>query len=231
MGKNITTKTTIERLAAELKKKFTGYDTSIASALKGAKLEGNAIKLYTDKEMSTAAAFTLDLPADMVLDQTNTQMVDSFTWSNSTYPGSSDPDLDGKPVLVLAVKGEGGTINYSFLNMEKLMNVYTVKASDKDETTTITIDGYEIDVKVNISTDPGNALTTGSDGGLFVAEPEEVDVDDKADKVTSATNGHLAGLDSSGNLTDSGIDGAKVLTDEDISDYTEAEIKQLLGIQ
>lgn len=38
----------------------------------------------------------------------------------------------------------------------------------------------------------------------------------KADKVSSATNGHLAGLDASGNLTDSGIVAADVATDSDL---------------
>lgn len=40
----------------------------------------------------------------------------------------------------------------------------------------------------------------------------QIDLSDKADKVSNATNGDLAGLDSNGNLTDSGITGTSVST-------------------
>lgn len=42
----------------------------------------------------------------------------------------------------------------------------------------------------------------------------QVDLDGKADKVSSATNGHLAGLDASGNLIDSGYKAADFSTAE-----------------
>ncbi|MDR0803589.1 MAG: hypothetical protein LBO08_00660 [Rickettsiales bacterium] len=41
-------------------------------------------------------------------------------------------------------------------------------------------------------------------------------ISDKADKASGATNGHLAGLDSGGNLTDSGIASDDVLTINDV---------------
>ena len=44
-----------------------------------------------------------------------------------------------------------------------------------------------------------------------------VDVSAKADKVTSATSGNFAGLDASGNLTDSGKKAADFATDDEIS--------------
>lgn len=43
-------------------------------------------------------------------------------------------------------------------------------------------------------------------------DEEEGDISEKADKVTGATAGNLAGLDSNGNLTDSGWNGAKDTT-------------------
>ena len=55
--------------------------------------------------------------------------------------------------MVLAVKGNGDTVAYSFLNMAKLVDTYTAKAEGKDATTTVTVEGYEIDVKVNVSED------------------------------------------------------------------------------
>ena len=45
---------------------------------------------------------------------------------------------------------------------------------------------------------------------------------DKADKVDGATNGNLAGLDSSGNLTDSGIAASDVATQSDLSGKQDA---------
>lgn len=44
-----------------------------------------------------------------------------------------------------------------------------------------------------------------------------VDLSGKADKVDGATNGNLAGLDSNGNLTDSGIAASSVATQSDLS--------------
>lgn len=58
----------------------------------------------------------------------------------------------------------------------------------------------------------GNVINTGDSdtpvsGGTtkFTTGGAYTELNKKADKVTSATNGHLAGLDSNGNLTDSGV--------------------------
>ena len=62
-----------------------------------------------------------------------------------------------------------------------------------------------------------NTPTSGSDntvtsGGVYTA------LQDKADKVSNATNGNFAGLDSNGNLTDSGSNASDFLTQhQDIS--------------
>ena len=64
------------------------------------------------------------IPADQFLDLNNTTFVNPFTWSSSQYPGSTDPNLDGKPVLVLALT-DGTNVAYSFLDMEDLVGGYT----------------------------------------------------------------------------------------------------------
>ena len=64
------------------------------------------------------------IPADQFLDLNNTTFVNPFTWSSSRYPGSTDPNLDGKPVLVLALT-DGTNVAYSFLDMEDLVGGYT----------------------------------------------------------------------------------------------------------
>ena len=63
-----------------------------------------------------------------------------------------------------------------------------------------------------------NAMTVDWYGNLAVSgEVEDGNgekISDKADKVTNATSGHLAGLDSTGNLTDSGVSPTEDVTVE-----------------
>ena len=170
-----------------------------AEAAKGFKslaVEGNTVKFYTveaaDVTTETTVAGTFDFPEEIFLDQTKTTLVNNFAWSAETYPGSTDPDLDGKVVLVLAVKGDKATnptLTYSFVNLEKLVDIYT--AADN----TITIAGYTVAVKISAAAN--NAITVNNDG-------LHVDISGKADKVANATAGNIATLDANGNLVDSG---------------------------
>ena len=137
-------------------------------------------------------------------------------WSDATYPGSTNPNLDGKPVMVLAVKGDGTNVSYSFLDMQALVDTYS--AADDS----VVVNGYTIGVKIDDTA--GNALSLVSGKGL------RVDISGKADKVQNATAGNLAELDGNGNLTDSGVASEDVITSDDISDYTVEELKTLLGI-
>ena len=174
----------------------------IASAIKHVSVTGNTVSFFTNTEGTGTAAFTVDFPKDLFLDQARTTFVASFAFDATTYPGATNPNLEGKPVLVLAVKGttdpESGTasdtIKYSILNMETLVDVYTIKAGDSSKI--LSIDNNEIEV--HISAVANNALEVKADG-LYVTTY------DKADKVANATAGHLAGLDANGNLTDSGV--------------------------
>lgn len=245
--KNITTRTTIQNLAAELKKTFAtkagvaAVEAKADAAFKSGKVDGNTVSFYTTADKSGSPAFTLDFPAELFLDQTKTVFAPKFTFSTETYPGATDPSLNNKPVMVLAVKGEGDSVTYSFLNMAALVDTYSAKATGKDASTTVEIAGYEVDVKVNISADEGNQLQLKGDG-LFVPAPAPTDISGKADKVTGATNGHLAALDANGNLNDSGkaaadfvekviVDGVEdaVVHESDISDYTAEEIAALFA--
>ena len=141
----------------------------------------------------TTVAGSFNLPEEIFLDQVKTQFVDNFTFSAVTYPGATDPDLDGKPVFVLAIRGDketNPTLNYSFLNMSALVDTYT--ASD----TSITVSGYQL--KVNIDPSSDTLLTLTANGLL-------VDGSGKANKVSGATAGNIATLDANGNPTDSGV--------------------------
>lgn len=238
--KNLTTKTTIENLAAELKKRFAATDTRLAAAeaqnalaFKSGKVDGNTVSFYTSADKSGTPVFTMDFPVDMVLDQAKTAFVDKFAFSAETYPGATDPNLTNKPVMVLAVKGEGDTVSYSFLNMAKLVDTYKAKTEGKDASTTIEISGYEVEVKVNVSAAEGNILQL-KDDGLYVPST--------AIKVEGAAEGNLTSFGANGSLTDSGkkpgdfvervfVDGEEdvVIHASDISDYTAEEIAAMLG--
>ena len=154
-------------------------------------------------EYATKAKKSVSLPEEQFLDQTKTTVVDSFAWSEATYPGSTNPNLDGKPVLVLAVKGEGTDVSYSFASLEKLIDVYT---GDSTNSVTVTVSSdNKITADVKVSAKAGNIISveTGEgEEGLYAAAQ---DVSDKADKVTGATEGNFAKLDADGNLADSGV--------------------------
>lgn len=196
MSKQISTKTTIRNLTAEIKKTFVKKDaftpvqTAANAAIKSLGVDGNTVNFYTSTDKSGTAAFSVDFPSELFLDQTKTTFVAKFKFDAATYPGATDPKLDGKPVMVLAVKGENpDSCTYSFLSMAALVDTYKAKAVGKDASTTVTIAGYEVDVKVNVSAAAGNALAL-KDDGLYVPTPEEVDISGKADKVTGATTGN-----------------------------------------
>lgn len=237
MSKQISTKTTIRNLTAEIKKTFvkkdafTPVEAAANAAIKALKVTGNTVNFYTNTGMTGAAAFSMDFPTEMFLDQTKTAFVGKFKFSDTTYPGATDPKLDGKPVMVLAVKGENpNSCTYSFLNMAALVDTYKAKATGKDASTTVTIAGYEVDVKVNVSAASGNALVL-KDDGMYVPTPKEVDISGKADKVTGATTGNFAALDGEGNLTDSGKKPADFVAAETGKRLmTDAEGEKLSGV-
>ena len=195
---------------ASLKALAERVNTELSTAFKSGKVEGNKVKLFTRPDKTGAAAFEFDFPVEMVLDQAKTAFVPKFTWSLETYPGSEDPGLNGKPVMVLAVKGSDGSVTYSFMGMAALVDTYKAKVSGKDASTTVTIAGYEVDVKVNISKELNNVLEARADG-LYVPK---TDISGKADKVQPAVDGNFAGLDASGNLVDSGKKAADFVAAE-----------------
>lgn len=179
-------------------------DDGVANSLKSAAYSGNTLNLYKTDDASGTPAYSFNLPEEFFLDQTKTTFVETFAWSAETYPGSTNPNLDGKPVMVLAVKGDS-SVTYSFLNMEVLVDTYTgVDTNSVD----MTVSGYEVKADVKVSAKTGNIISiqTGEgEEGIYAAHQ---DISGKADKVTSATAGNFAGLDANGNLTDSGSKAA-----------------------
>ncbi len=184
----------------------------------------NQIKTLALRVKSEIEGAVAALPTEMFLDQTKTQFVSSFSFNSTTYSGATNPNLDGKPVLVLAVKGVDNadptntskqTVTYSFLDMQTLVDTYTAKAGNSAKI--LNISGYEIEV--NISAAANNSITVQNDG-------LHVDISGKADKVASATAGHVASLDANGNLQDSGIVATNILTTANLA--TDAEFNEML---
>ena len=208
----------------------TGIKTWVLSEnstlIKSVIFKDNSILFYNKPNATAedAADFTVNLPAEYFLDQTKTVFVPNFAWNVETYPASTDPSLDGQPVLVLAVKGSDNTVTYSFISMLSLVNIY--KASTDTSTVTLTIndDTNTISAVVNISADEGNALKVGTDGGLYASA---TDITSKADKLIADTLvDQILVDDGSGNLKASGV------TIQDIVDnmipYTTEEVQGIL---
>lgn len=154
-------------------------------------LNGKTVNFYATSDTTLAPVGTFTIPEDKSLDQLGTEIVENFTFSSLTYPNTVNPNLDGKTVFVLAVKGDDAlnpTIKYNFVDASKLVDKYT--ASD----TSITIAGYTI--KANIASDTGNMLSLTASGLM-------VNGSGKVDKVTGGTAGNIVTLASDGGIVDS----------------------------
>lgn len=190
---NIVNLGALQALAQRTKTELTALDTKIAASFRSLSVSGNTVSFFNSTDASGTALATFDFPEEIFLDQLQTQFVSNFTFSAATYPGATDPNLDGKPVFVLAVKGDATTnptLTYSFVNLEVLVDTYTAADSS------ININGYNVNVKISAAAN--NAITLESDG-------LHVDISGKADKVASATANNIAKLDANGNLADSGV--------------------------
>ena len=203
-------------------------NAAVVTAIKHIDVSGNTVRFFRTDDGTGNPAFTVDFPTELFLDQTRTMFVPSFEFSATTYPGATNPSLEGKPVLVFAVKGTtdrtsgtaSDTYSYSFMDMTSLVDVYTTAAGDS--TKILTIDGYTI--TVNISTAADNAIEVKNDG-LYVKTAHKADkvvreaaaiVHNPYDEATqpeqyAAFNasyslaGHVATFDANGNLADSGV--------------------------
>ena len=191
-------------------------DAADAKALKGYLKVGNTWNFYTveNPTETDTPAFSIDVPTEYFLDQAKTVFVQEFAWSAETYAGSTNPELDGKPVLVMAVKGDDDSVTYSFVNVESLVDIYT---GVETETVIVDVnDDNEISAEVKVSAEEGNFIEVKEDG-LYVTV-EAVDLSGKADKVTEVKDAQILVDDGEGNLAASGvtIEELKAAVTEDI---------------
>lgn len=184
----------LKSLAQRTKSELNTLSGRIDTAFKSLSVSGNTVSFFGSTDATGTALATFDFPEEIFLDQAGTTLVENFAWSLATYPGSTNPNLEGKTVLVLAVKGDketNPTVKYSFVNLEKLIDAYT--AGDNS----IDINGYSVTVK--ISATAGNLLSVVNDGLYVGSDPTKID------KVTNAVTGNFATWGVSGALVDSGV--------------------------
>lgn len=131
----------------------------------------NVLKQWLDERIA-------QIPADQFLDLNKTVFANPFTWSSTTYPGSINPNLDGKPVLVLALT-DGENVRYSFLNMEDLIDAYEGVAP-------ISVNGSQI-------SHDNSGVTAGSYGDASNQTPNFGDTF-KALRSTVDAKGHVTSM-------------------------------------
>ena len=178
----------LQTLAQRTKTELDVLDGKIDTALKSLSVSGNTVSFFTSTDASGTAAYTFDFPEEIFLDQLQTKFVQNFAFSTATYPGATNPNLDGKPVFVLAVKGDketNPTLTFSFINLEGLIKTYSAQNAG------ISIAGDSIGVQ--LSAQAGNILSIANDG--LLAEM----------KVDGAVQGNFAIFGASGAIVDSGF--------------------------
>lgn len=151
-------------------------------AIRGVKIEDNKIKFYDSSDTTVTPLTSVDLPEELYLQATQTEIVENFAFNAATYPGATDPSLDGKTVLVLAVKGDGTppTVKYSFVNMTNIIDDYIPKVTGATG---------------------GNLASFQSDGTIT---DSTIASDTVVIKINSGVENNVVLIDANGKIKDSG---------------------------
>ena len=108
---------------------------ALATTFKSAAVSGNTVNFYTSNAATGTPAFSFNFPEEFAL--TAADLVQDFTWSAASYPNSTNPNLDGKTVVVFTVQGTNNTTRYIFSDFTRLETPYW-----KLDGTTATYQGY-----------------------------------------------------------------------------------------
>lgn len=156
-------------------KKF--IDEKVAKDIKSIGFSSDGLKLLCYKTVDKSdTPDEVDIPAELLKDwffeTTKSGVVENFAWSEATYPGSTNPDLDGKHVIIFALS-KGEEISYSFASLEGFIDVYE---GDESNSATVTVTDNKVKTEVKISEKEGNGLTVDTEnGGLFVSVSDELE--------------------------------------------------------
>ena len=166
-------------------------DIKDAENIKSAEYVDNIIKFYTTEDKSGEAVAEVVLPEEMFLDSSKTELVNDFTWDITKYPKSTDPELDGKPVLVLAVKSVR-TVRYSFISFD---SVIAKLIGEETESASVSVAEDVISLNVKVSELSGNRIVI-KDDGLYVGTVDNtpswtVSTDDEVREMFSVSGGGI----------------------------------------
>lgn len=164
---------------------FKTYDTLIkevistesGKAVKAVGFSSDGLKMLLYKTVNKSdTPIEVYVPAELLkdwfFDVTKSGVVEKFAWSAAAYPGTTDPSLDGKPVVVFALS-KGDDTSYSFASLESLIDTYT--GENSTSATTTVADG-KIKAEVKISAKEGNGLNIDPEnGGLYVNTTDELE--------------------------------------------------------
>ena len=112
----------------------------------------------------------INLPEEIYLRGIGTTVERNFSWSAQAYPNSTNPNLNGKPVLIMHIKGDSLNNPYEawcFVNLEDLIDLYV--PADKS----IAIANNSIKAAISAASD--NLLFLKSDG-LFAGDDTTDDI-------------------------------------------------------
>lgn len=150
---------TLEQL--EIAKNY--IDNKDAENIKSVEFVDNTIKFYTSEDKSGEAVAEIVLPEETFLDGSKTELVSDFAWDITKYPKSTDPELNGKSVLVLAVKSVR-TVRYSFISLD---SVIAKLIGEDTESVSVSVAEDVISFNVKVSELSGNRIII-KDDGLYV---------------------------------------------------------------
>ena len=86
-------KSMLQRINAKITELEDAQDTT---AFHVVTLNGKTVNFYATSDTTLAPVGTFTIPEDKSLDQLGTAIVPNFAFSSLTYPGATNPNLDGK---------------------------------------------------------------------------------------------------------------------------------------
>lgn len=138
-----------------------------------------------------------------------------FLTAHQDISGKADKDTDAVAGHVAEFDANGNPVDSGHTLSE-----YVTDISGKADKVSGAVNGNLAKLDSN-----GNLVDSGVAASAVIT-----DVSGKADKDTNATAGNIAKFDASGNPVDAGIAYGDIVVASDIVDYTDAELRTLLGL-
>ena len=158
---------------------------------------------YVIKQGSTSL-FSINIAKDMVV--SDGEVITADGTETTTSDGSTSAGLtSGEKYIKLAL---ANSTKLLYVPVNSLYHDYTFTDGDEID---FTESGNNVTAAIKSGSIAKGKLSSSVQASLDLADSalqSHQDISGKADKVASATNGNFAGLDSNGNLTDSGYKAA-----------------------